>query len=226
MFTDEMLCHAAAVSNELFVNAIEATYNPSIIPIPSKKFERKIKKLYHRADHPFFYRTMDRVASVVLAVLLTGSTWLALNVEARAAFLSWIKNIYENSIVYEFLGPHASETVSGFELTGLPDGYVEISSFAVDGIGNVVYSKESDIIIFQYMETLDGSHKTLLVDEYSHETVQIGSIQGDFYRPNDSTQTNELIWIDENLSYAFQLSSYWNKEALISLAYSIVPKFK
>ena len=92
MFTDEMLRHAAAVSSELFVNAIEATYDPSIIPIPSKKFERKIKKLYHRADHPFFYRTMDRVASVVLAVLLTGSEWLALNVEARAAFFSLLKS--------------------------------------------------------------------------------------------------------------------------------------
>lgn len=224
MFTDEMLRQAAAESNELFVNAIEKSYEPSRIPLPSRRFERAIKKLCRKSAHPVFYRTIHKVASVILAILVTGSVWLVVNMEARATFLSWIREIYENSVVYEFFNPRNVDTPSRFEVTGLPDGYEEISSFEVDGMGSFVYSKESDIVVFQYMEAIDGSHKKLILDEYTHEIVSIGNVQGDFYQPYDSSQTNELVWVNEDMSYAFQLSAFWEKGDLILLAQTIKEK--
>ena len=53
----------------------------------SSAFERKMKKLVRRADHPIRYRIAQAVACLLLAALLSGCTVLAVSPEARAAFV-------------------------------------------------------------------------------------------------------------------------------------------
>lgn len=224
MFTDEMLCIAAAESNMAFMDSIEKDYNPDIAPPVSKTFERKIRKLCRKANHPVLYRSLNKVASVILALLITGSAWLAVDVEARAAFTAWVREVYENSIVYQFFSPRTACAIVHYELTSLPDGYEEVDVFEGKTMGTRIYAKDLDVIALTYQETTVETITALLGTDYTHEVVKIGNIAGDFYCPADPTQTNELIWVDEEASIAFQITSYWEKDDMIELAASITRK--
>ena len=59
---------------------------------------------YQRKKHPLHKVWLSRVAGVLLAILLAGSTVLAFSTEARAAFLGWIRQQYETFYVYTFAG--------------------------------------------------------------------------------------------------------------------------
>lgn len=72
MITEEMLCAAAARSCEIYVSYLERGYTPENQHEFSLQFEKKIKKLKRKADHPVFYHATKRIASIVLAILITG----------------------------------------------------------------------------------------------------------------------------------------------------------
>lgn len=85
MISDERLREAARKAEESFLASLpepedcEATFSP--------EFERKMKKLIRRTDHPIRYRIMKAVACFLLVVLVGGGSVLALSTEARAAFV-------------------------------------------------------------------------------------------------------------------------------------------
>ena len=108
MITDEMLRSSAARSSELFAHTITSDYDPAQQYEPSDLFEKKIRKLFHRAKHPYFYKAIQRIASIFLAAILIGSMYLAVDTEARAAFLDWIKEVYEHGVTFD--GPSISKT--------------------------------------------------------------------------------------------------------------------
>ena len=68
MITEEMLCAAAARSCEIYVSYLERGYTPENQHEFSLQFEKKIKKLKRKADHPVFYHATKRIASIVLAL--------------------------------------------------------------------------------------------------------------------------------------------------------------
>ena len=92
----------------------------------SPAFERKMKKLIRRADHPVWYRIAQAAACLLLAALLSGCTVLAVSPEARAAFAGWVREVYETWFVYRYTGeeqPTSENTV--YAPTWVPEGYEE-----------------------------------------------------------------------------------------------------
>lgn len=100
MITEEMLCAAAARSCEIYVSYLERGYTPENQHEFSLQFEKKIKKLKRKADHPVFYHATKRIASIVLAILITGGVWITVDAEARAAFVGWVKEVYEMRLIF------------------------------------------------------------------------------------------------------------------------------
>lgn len=86
MITDAQLRKAAEKSSDLYLRYVEQDYNSTPPHEFSASFEKKIRKLRKRADHPYFYKTLHKAAAVILAILISGSAWLAVDTEARAAF--------------------------------------------------------------------------------------------------------------------------------------------
>ena len=90
----------------------------------SSTFERKMKKLIHRADHPIRYRIAQVVTCLLLVALLSGCTVVAVSPEARAAFVGWVRETYETWFVYRYTGEEQlppENTV--YAPTWVPDGY-------------------------------------------------------------------------------------------------------
>ena len=80
MITDAALQAAAKEASLALVETLVQGSSQQPPYIPSKSFARKMSRLCRRERHPVFHRTMQRVAAVFLALLLTGIGWLSVDV--------------------------------------------------------------------------------------------------------------------------------------------------
>ena len=90
MIPDEVLRNAAARSWEAYLSQLLDDYNPDMRFDISPGFEKKIRKLKRRADHPVFYSAIRRIAAVLLALIIGGIAWLSIDSSARASFFGWV----------------------------------------------------------------------------------------------------------------------------------------
>ena len=143
MITDERLRAAAEKSSNLYLRYMEEGYDAIRPHEFSEPFERKIRKLKKRADHPYFYKMMHKVAVIILAVLIGGSAWLAVDTEARASFFGWVKEVYEELFIYHFEdGRTSNEGKNNYYLTWIPEGYTQILEDSVGNTSSVIYMND------------------------------------------------------------------------------------
>lgn len=224
MKIDEMIREAAAESVECYMKSIMSSYDPANTFTPSPQFERKISKLTRCANHPYVYRVRHWAASMLLAVLLTGVVWLAADSEARAVFVAWVREMYENSVIYDFFGQRGSDPLPEYAFASPPKGFVETDF--IDG-GHMcvrIYENNGEGLLLSYMTMSDQTTKGLFSEGYRYEAVQVGTCKGDFYEMEVSDDTNELIWFDEENGIVFQISAFMGKDEMVELASSVVKK--
>lgn len=222
MITDEMLRSSAARSSELFAHTIASDYDPVQQYEPSDLFEKKIRKLFHRAKHPYFYKAIQRIASIFLAAILVGSMYLAVDTEARAAFLGWIKEVYEHSIVYRIMPSSAAKDLPHYELTWLPDGFDEPDIYENETVYSALYQNSStgEIVIFDYYRLSSEVQAKLFTDQQP-EHVLVNGIIADFYAASSDSESNNLLWIDTEAGVFCAIDSNLSKDVILHIAESI-----
>lgn len=222
MITDEMLRSSAARSSELFAHTITSDYDPAQQYEPSDLFEKKIRKLFHRAKHPYFYKAIQRIASIFLAAILIGSMYLAVDTEARAAFLDWIKEVYEHSIVYRIMPSSAAKDLPHYELTWLPDGFGEPDIYENETVYSALYQNSStgEIVIFDYYRLSSEVQAKLFTDQQP-EHVLVNGIIADFYAASSDPESNNLLWIDTEAGVFCAIDSNLSKDVILHIAESI-----
>ena len=224
MITEGMLREAAARSCEIYVAHLEQGYEPENQHVFSVEFEKKLKRLKRKADHPVLYRAMHRVASIILAMLVLGGTWITVDAEARAAFVGWVKEVYETYFVYAFEGvpPTASEDID-YRPAWLPDGYTEFYYDASEDTVFVAYSNDAgQMMNFSYVHTPDKTK--WMVDRNNAVVVQVevNDCIGELFISTDSNNANAILWTDAD-DTAFYLSAFVDEAELIRIAESVVP---
>lgn len=227
MITDEMLRAAAAKTNDAHVKYLEQDYDPDHQHEFSPGFEKKIKKLKHKADHPVFYRSIQRVASILLALLIGGSTWLAVDIDARAAFFGWIKEIYETYVVYIFESdtPHNAGNAD-YRPAWLPEGYSESFVDDTEDTIFVAYSNnEGQMMTFSYIH--DPDETTWLVDRNNAIVTQIrvNDNVAELFISTDVNNASAIMWSTAD-NTAFYVSAFLKDAELIRIAESVCPMNK
>lgn len=215
--TDEMLQEAAAKVSMAMLDTLpkpedcEHNFSP--------QFQRKMRKLLYTNKK----RTVLRHAVAAILVVLFGSfSWLGVDVEARAAFFSWIRTQYENTFVYHFSGPDINTNLLSYSLGWLPEGYVEVSRVQEDTIILYVYGGPDDgMIFFRYSPMSDGIIDAVTTNGIEPEAVVINGMAGDFYLSDVASETNELIWFDQDANIAFSLSSFFDKTVMMRMAQNV-----
>lgn len=218
--TDEMLRNAAADVRNAMLDSL---------PPPedcehqfSAQFEQTMCKLIRHQKG--WYRILQRVAVVFLALIVSGGIWLSADADASAAFSQWVRDIYENSIVYRFF--HNTQEIpelKQFRPAWLPEGYKEESVTGEDYQVLIRYcNAEGDIIHFHYMEMDDHAEAFIFLDGMADPVdVVINGMQGYFYQAIDTKDWNELHWFDTENKVAFQISSSLEKSTMLHIAESI-----
>lgn len=201
-------------------------YGEAIDELPecdfSPEFEKKMQKLIRRADHPIRYRVAQAVACLLLAALLSGCTVLAISPEVRAAFVGWVREVYESWFVYRYTGeeqPTQENTV--YFPSWVPDGYEEIVAPQAGTFVRTQYeNSKKDLLTVSYLK---GTETSTLNVEWDKATVQqslVGNLPADLYlNPDDGP--NILVWTDTEKDVAFWITAPLAEEELVRIAESI-----
>lgn len=223
MISEDMLRIAAAKSCEIYSNKLEGCYDANLEHEFSLEFEKKIKKLKHRANHPILYRCLQRAAVVFLVILIAGGTWISVSAEARAVFFGWVKEIYETYFVYYFEGEVDNIHQTDYRPTWVPDGYVETFCDNDENTVFVIYSDNTgNVMNFNYSVNLDDT--TWFIDRSNSITKQ-ASINGstaELIIATDDSNTNMIVWSTED-NVAFFISAFVDEDELIRMAESVSP---
>ena len=225
MISEEALNHAAEESRALFVECLEFDYFPSSQHKFTPGFEKKIKKLYHKANHPNLYTVLSRVASVLLAICIASGVWLSVDVEARAAAIQWMREAYEDSVLYRYFNTQESGPLPEYEITALPNGYTQTNTIVDETSCIQIFESSSDGFLFVYnLVSANTETNLFFFDDYTYECVAVGEFKADYYVSDDPSVTNELLWVDEKMGIQFQISSFLGQNEVLAMANSIALK--
>ena len=213
----DLRCAAAVVCNAMLEQLPEPSECRHTF---SDEFEQKMRELMSRKKHHHsaWHIVAQRAAAVILAVLLGLGAWLAVDQDARAAVIRWVREVYENSIVYRFFGDAPTEKNFFYKLTWVPEGYEITNQVGDDSTQTVVYQKESDVFTFMYLRTTEDGLPQLLETIGEGVTVSINGLSGQYYSAANNTTTNNLVWIDEDDRVFFCISSFLPYEDIMHIA--------
>lgn len=221
MITDEMLCAAAARSSAVYVRYLEQDFDQGRQHEFSQQFERKMKRICRRANHPLLYQSLQRIASIFLAILFGGVIWLTVDVEARAEFFGWIKSVYENYIVYRF-EPEAKHRDSEIYLPSwLPTGYSEIRSDYSGNAATVRYMGPNEQgLLFSY--SMDSANADWFLDTSvsTVKQVYVNGTPADLLISEGPEAVSTLVWMSDD-STVFSISASLPEIDMIKVAESI-----
>lgn len=227
MISEEMLSCAAKESRTIFVDSLEQDYIPAFQHEFSARFEKKFKKLYRRANHPYLYITLNRAVSVILAICIAGGVWFSVDAGARAAFVQWVREVYEDSVLYRYFNTQETNPLPEYEITALPDGYTLINSIVDETSSIQIFENGSDGFLFVYnFVSADTETNLFFFDGYTYESVAVGKFKADYYVSDDPSVTSELLWVDEEKGILFQISSFLDRNEVLTIANSVALKTK
>ena len=221
MISDERLREAARQAEKHLLASLpepedcEATFSP--------EFERKMKKLIRRTDHPIRYWVQKAVACILLVILLGGGSVLALSTEARAAFVGWVREVYETWFVYNYEGTDREFPEDNvFYPAWIPDGYYELKRSVSDDKVSIIYENgEGYLLSFTYTRNRESVNVYSENQETDVQTAVVGNTPADLYLDQREGNTNTLIWNDEEKGVIFVISAHCSGEELVEIAENI-----
>lgn len=190
----------------------------------SPEFERKMDLLIQQTKEKPRYTVLQKVASVILAIALGTGVWLAVDTDARAAVFGWIRAQYENVFHYYFEGNADTSFERSYELGWLPEGYSFLQRSERNGSNTVIYTNENgSIITLTYKVSTDtGSSDFFLLDDSgTNKSVRIGDVVAQLYLTDANDNSNAIVWVDEDSTRLFIISSVEDESTLIKMAENV-----
>ena len=224
MITDERLRRALEEYDKAFMAALP---EPSACDHQfSPRFERKMRGILRMAKHPVAYKTLQRAACILLALLALFGGVIAFNPDVRAAVIEWVKEQFGQFSHYYHTGETTPEPAERkhYELGWLPEGYTLVDTIPGENCNTLVYVNEShQIMQFNYYyEAADGPF--IGGEEYTQTTILLDSQPADIYLPLTENSGNVIVWADPDRSMLFYISAFVEEEDLMQMAASVAEK--
>lgn len=168
-------------------------------------------------------RSVWTVAAAVALAMICAFSWLASNAQARDVIQRWIRETWQNNIVYRFWGKDTSQ-LPELRPTWLPAGYRETDVVNHESWFLVVYQNEyGDYIFFEAGTMQDGHAIDIVPDskEYEQETVMVHGLFGELYIPVDEEEQSNLIWMDEESGMYYEISARLETSVIVHIAETV-----
>ena len=190
----------------------------------SARFEKKMQKLLQKEQRRQTFAAVRRwAAAIILLLLVSGGTILTVDAEARASFFDWVREVYENSIVYRFFNEPQEEALPTYELGWVPEGYELVDLYQDDTLYSAVYQIGDDkncAFILDYSYAQNGSLLQVWGEEteYKVKEVRVNGMMAEFYLALDEAEPNTLVWIDDKAQIIFSINGYLNESDMLHIA--------
>lgn len=219
------------ISKDAFISALEEVDNAILAALPdpgecsfhfSNRFEQRMRSVIRRGNHPTMYKTLQRVACVLLALVMLFSSVMIFNTNVRAAVIGWIKEQYDTVYQYFFPGDTTSIEPIDYTLGWVPDNYTLVRTQTTDFRSTTIYfDPTGKMIQFSYIHGTTHASDFVYTENYTHHPVLISGIAGEVYIANDPNNTNGIVWIDSNNNILLSISAPLSEADLIMLAENV-----
>lgn len=224
--TDEMLYQHAAEARDIWLDTL-----PKDEELPEHQFSDEFMasleaiEIQEKGQRRKKHRTpLQRAAAVFLAILIGTGTWLGVDAEARAAFISWFREFTGDSAVYTYVGEVPEKDITNYHCSWMPEGVEAMEVDVSDTSGHVVYiSEENDFAVFSYTYMHSGTalHLFPTGEELVHTEMQINGMHADFYEEPGENYSCCIVWFDEANKTFFDINGNLSKEETIRMAESV-----
>ena len=178
-----------------------------------------------RQHRPVWKRIAHAAAVILLTFTLSLGALMAVSPIVRAAVVTWVREVYEHSVVYRFFAP-PKDALPEYAPIWIPEGYVLEERAEFDGWVLCTYynAVQDKWFSFDYRKITEDMQ--VQVGGYDDETAPtsesciVNGIEADFYPAADS-ETNNLVWVDEKKGVVFTINSTLEKDVVLHIAESV-----
>jgi len=213
-----------AIQLDLDAEKHSSSFNPSPQHLRQmQSMQKNPLKWSKRKTRPIWKTMLQKAAMLLLALSLGFGAVMVSSPTARAALIRWARELYESHIVYRFAGEPVSSELPNYEITALPEGFVETERIEHPKTMIVMYeNKDGDTIYFIYGFMQQGTATVLLTENADIVPVTVNSFEGEFFQSKDLKITdNTMVWLDTELNIYFNISSAYELSDILHMAESI-----
>lgn len=184
---------------------------------------RQIRQYFIRRR---FVRLMRQSAACLLALLLLGSTCLAVNAGIKLVVQHWrpATNLSER---YQFSTLTIDQSLEEYALGTVPEGY----SCTISNLGESrhlkLYTGDGAVIILEYWQMIQEESFAVTHPVRDGQTqagvVDINGLPGTCYRSSNASRPLQVVWLDYEQKIVFLLTGSMSCEELVTLAETVSP---
>lgn len=222
-----------ALLRELLLDAASAEFSEALSsaePVAvSPRFQRQMGEMLadpqrwaKRRTRPLWKKCVQTAAAVFLVCSLSLGTLVAVSPAVRAAVLRWTTEWYETNVVYRYAGEQISGPLPQYEITALPEGYVEVERFTLPGYESVTYRNTEGLLLrLDYIFMHQGAAHSILTEDMETSEITVGGFSGQLFLSQIPEQSNAVTWIDPAANLQFTVDGFMDKSGLLHIAESI-----
>ena len=198
---------------------------------PTRHYQRQIAamlsdplKWAQKRARPLWKNVAQKAAVILLVFSLSLGSLMAVSPTVRAAVVRWVTEWYETHIVYRYSGEQITGEMPQYEITDLPEGYIEDERVNWPSYVSVVYqNKDTGKTIYldcTYMQ--QGSASDYVTDGVEVESVIVNGFSGQLFLTDDwENKWNTITWIDAERNLQFEIDANVNRDVILHMAESV-----
>lgn len=173
-------------------------------------------------ERPLWRQAVRRAAVFLIVCGMTLAGAMAFSPAARTAMVRWVVERSGNDIDYVYSGEQSPEALPQYEITALPEGFVETERDIMPGLVDVIYENESgDILYLDYVYMQQGALRSFDTRDAEAFDVTVGQLSGTFFKARTPGNMNTLAWINPDLNIHFSIGGCFEMNDLLRIAESI-----
>lgn len=220
MITEEMMKQAAKEAGNIITDSLQTQeeYRYEF----SKTFENNMENILQKAKHKKRKRLYKQVACYLAIFVVTGSSFLIFNQEARATFLYWLRGQYNGYMEYRYTGDGSAEQQE-YVLTYIPEGYYEKETTEMEGMNIAIYHNDIGNQI-AFMSSSGTDAISLFISDENAQEVMVGNQKADYYQAEEEDENSVIVWYSEDRTTIFSILAAISKEEMVKIAESVEEK--
>lgn len=173
-------------------------------------------------ERPLWRQAVRRAAVLLVVCGMTLAGAMAFSPAARTAMVRWFVERPGNDIDYVYSGEQSTEPLPQYEITALPEGFVEVERDTAPSLVDVIYENESgDILYLDYIYMHQGALTSFDTSDADVFDVTVGQLSGTFFKARTPGNMSTLRWIDPDLNLHFSVGGCFEKDVLLHIAKSV-----
>lgn len=160
---------------------------------------------------------------LVLVLVLSAAVLVTVSPQVQADITRWVAEQTGNVLDFQFRGDSPAQPIPQYQITALPEGYVETERTDSFAAGNVTYkNSDGDMILLDYAYMQDGaSSRFVLNDTDTMSDIRVSGMPGKMILSTEEKSFDCILWIDAAQNLQFTITAAAEESVIIAMAESV-----